>query len=29
MGELVSNLSDCGRRLVLPESVCRKYRFNL
>jgi hypothetical protein len=29
MNELLLGLSDCKRRFLIPESVCRKYKFNL
>ena len=28
MNELLSNLSDCKRRFLIPLSVCTKYNFN-
>ncbi len=29
MAELIGALGECRRRFVIPESVCRRYKFNL
>lgn len=29
MNDLIAMLADCRKRFVIPESVCRKYKFNL
>jgi|JI9StandDraft_1071089.scaffolds.fasta_scaffold672585_1 hypothetical protein len=29
MNDLITALADCRKRLVIPEAICRRYKFNL